>query len=103
MTLKQSSAVHIQALVSADGILLGISCKHQLLIINLASVPGGQLVNSPTAQSLVRQTVKKPSFLFNINYRINYALVISTFIELLKMYFLSGVKNGLAYFGGKSF
>ena len=54
MTLKQSSAVHIQALVSADGILLGISSKLRLLVINLASVPGGQLVNSSTAQSLER-------------------------------------------------
>jgi hypothetical protein len=62
MTLKQSSAVHIQALVSADGILLGSSSKLRHLVINLASVPGGQLVNSPTAQSLERQTVKK---LFN--------------------------------------
>ena len=48
MTLKQSSAVHIQALVPADVILLGISSKHQLLFINLASVLGRQLVNSPT-------------------------------------------------------
>ena len=54
MTLKQSSAVHIQALVSADGILPGSSSKLRLLVINLASVPGGQLVNSPTAQSLER-------------------------------------------------
>jgi len=54
LTLKQSSAVHIQALVSADGILLGISSKLRLLVINLASVPGRQLVNSPTAQSLGR-------------------------------------------------
>ena len=54
LTLQQSSAVHIQALVSADGILLGISSKLQLLFINLASVPGGQLVNSPTAQGLER-------------------------------------------------
>ena len=53
-TLKQSSAVHIQALYSADVILLGISSKLRLLVINLASVPGGQLVNSPTAQSLER-------------------------------------------------
>jgi len=52
--LKQSSAVHIQALVSADGILPGISSKLQLLFINLASVPGGQLVNSPTAAILER-------------------------------------------------
>ena len=54
MTLKQSSAVHIQALVSADVFLLGSSSKLRLLVINLASVPGGQLVNSPTAQSLDR-------------------------------------------------
>ena len=53
-TLKQSSAMHIQALVSADGILLGSSSKLRLLVINLASVPGGQSVNSPTAQSLER-------------------------------------------------
>jgi hypothetical protein len=52
MTLKQSSAVHIQASYSADGILPGSNSNNQLLIINLASVPGGQLVNSPTAQSL---------------------------------------------------
>lgn len=51
-TLKHSSAVHIQASYSADGILPGSSSKHRLLVINLASVPGGQLVNSPTAQSL---------------------------------------------------
>ncbi len=54
MTLQQSSAVHIQALVSADVILPGISSKLQHLVINLASVPGGQLVNSPTAQSPAR-------------------------------------------------
>ena len=54
MTLKQSSAVHIQALYSADVILLGSSSKLRLLVINLASVPGGQLVNSPTAQRLER-------------------------------------------------
>jgi hypothetical protein len=35
-------------------VILGISCKLRLLVINLASVPGGQLVNSPTAQSLER-------------------------------------------------
>jgi len=54
MTLKQSSAVHIQASYSADVILLGSSSKLRLLVINLASVPGRQLVNSPTAQSLER-------------------------------------------------
>jgi len=46
--------VHIQALYPAEGILLGISSKLQLLFINLASVPGGQLVNSPTAAILER-------------------------------------------------
>jgi hypothetical protein len=54
MTLKQSSAVHIQALNSADGILPDSSSKLRLLVINLASVPGGQLINSQTAQSLER-------------------------------------------------
>jgi len=54
MTLKQSSAVQIPASYSADVILPGSSFKLRLLVINLASVPGGQLVNSPTAQSLER-------------------------------------------------
>ena len=55
MTLKQSSAVHIQALYSAVVILPGSSSKLRLLAINLASFPGGQLDNSPTAQSLERK------------------------------------------------
>ncbi len=48
-TLKQSSAVHIQALVSADGILPGSSSKLQLLVIrrmlsiNLALPTGRQV------------------------------------------------------------
>ena len=46
--------MHIQALVSADGILPVIGSKLQLLFINLASVPGRQLVNSPTAAILKR-------------------------------------------------
>jgi len=54
LTVVQSSAVHIQALYPADGILLDSSFKLQLLVINLASVPGGQLVNAPTAQSSER-------------------------------------------------
>jgi hypothetical protein len=54
LTEEQSATVHIQALVSADGILLIISSKLQLLFINLASVPGGQLVNSPAAAILER-------------------------------------------------
>jgi hypothetical protein len=59
MTLKQSSAVHIQALYSADIILLGSSSKLRFLFINLASVPGGQLVNTPTAQSRERYMILK--------------------------------------------
>ncbi len=54
ITLKQSPAVHIQALVSADVILPGSSYKLRLLVINLAKVTGGQLVNFPTAQSRER-------------------------------------------------
>jgi hypothetical protein len=49
-----STFLHIQALYPADAILPGSSAKLWLLVINLASVPGGQLVNSPTAQSLER-------------------------------------------------
>lgn len=44
--------MHIQALISAYGILPGSSFKPWLLVINLASVPDGQLVNSPTAKTL---------------------------------------------------
>ena len=54
LTEEQSAVVHIQALYPADGILPVISSKHQLLVINLASVPGRQLVNSPTAAILDR-------------------------------------------------
>jgi hypothetical protein len=53
-TLQQSSAVHIPASYSADVILSGSCYKLRLLVINLASVPGRQLVNSPTVQSLER-------------------------------------------------
>ena len=42
MTSQQSAAVHIQALYPADGILPVSSSKLRLLVINLASVPGGQ-------------------------------------------------------------
>ena len=45
----------LSAAVPADGILLGSSSKLRLLVINLASVPGGQLVNSPTAAILDRK------------------------------------------------
>ena len=61
-------------MVSADGILPGSSSKLQLLIINLASVPGGQLVNSPTAQSLERWL----KYLRNIS-----KFVITIYIRLL--------------------
>ena len=48
----------------ADVILPGSSSKLRLLVINLASVPGGQFVNSPTAQSLERwqQNFDSPNF-----------------------------------------
>jgi hypothetical protein len=54
LDVETTSAMHIQALVSADGILPGISSKLQLLFINLTSVPGRQLFNSPTAAILGR-------------------------------------------------
>ena len=44
----------IPASYSADGILPGSSSKIRYLVINLASVPDGQLANSPTAQGLGR-------------------------------------------------
>ena len=53
--------MHIQASYSADGILPGNTSNLRHLVINLASVPGGQLVNSPTAQSLERNTQAKDS------------------------------------------
>jgi hypothetical protein len=46
--------MHVQSAYPADGMLLISSCYLQFLVGNLASVPGGQLVNSPTAQSLGR-------------------------------------------------
>jgi membrane protease YdiL (CAAX protease family) len=54
LTEEHSSAVHIQSLYPAVGIVLVISSKLQLLFINLASVPGRQLVNPPTAVILER-------------------------------------------------
>ena len=67
--MQHPSAVQIQALVSADVILPGSSSKLRLLVINLASVPVGQLVNSPTAQSLnvVRHSAEDPINLINQN------------------------------------
>ncbi|MBL0202170.1 MAG: hypothetical protein IPP81_19040 [Chitinophagaceae bacterium] len=60
MTLQQSSAVHIQALVSADGILPGFVGQLRLLVINLASAPSGQLVNSPTTKATARWWQQTP-------------------------------------------
>jgi len=54
LTEIQSSAVKIPTLYPPDGILPSIRSYHQFLIINLASVTGGQLVNSPTAASRQR-------------------------------------------------
>ena len=66
MTLKQSSAVHIQALVSADRILLGSSTKLRLIVINLASVTGRQLVNSPLhkAPNVVRHLLTPNMYIY---------------------------------------
>ena len=47
---------HIQALYSVDVLLLGSSSELRLLVIDLALVPGGQLIKSPTVQSLERCT-----------------------------------------------
>ena len=44
----------LSALVSAEGILPGSSSGLRLLAINLASVPGRQLVNSLTTHRLKR-------------------------------------------------
>lgn len=49
-----SSEVQIQALYSADENRRAV-VKHQLLIINLTSVQGGQLVNFQTTQRLERR------------------------------------------------
>jgi len=46
--------MQVQSAYPADGMLLISSFYLQFLVSNLASVPGGQLVNSPTAQSLGR-------------------------------------------------
>ena len=51
MTLKQSSAVRIQALVSTEGNLFGCSSKPWHLVKSLASLSGRPLVNFQTAPS----------------------------------------------------
>jgi hypothetical protein len=48
-----------QALISADGILPGSIANNQLLIINLALVPSGQLVNSLAVLSLTMYKRKR--------------------------------------------
>jgi hypothetical protein len=54
LTEDQSAVMLVQPVYPADGMLLISSFYLQFLVSNLASVPGGQLVNSPTAQSLGR-------------------------------------------------
>lgn len=54
LTEDQSAVMQVQSAYPADGMLLISSFYLQFLVSNLASVPGGQLVNSPTAQSLKR-------------------------------------------------
>jgi hypothetical protein len=56
LTEDQSAVMQVQSAYPADGILLISSFYLQFLVSNLASVPGGQLVNSPAAQSLGRCT-----------------------------------------------
>lgn len=69
--------MHIQALYSADVILPGSSSKLRLLVINLASVPGRQFVNSPTAQSLKRYVP-----LYDDTFRMTKTFFILTFFIL---------------------
>lgn len=92
MTLKQSSAVHIQALVSADGILPGSSSNLRHLVINLASVPGRQLVNSPTAQSLERCASLLQSFFMKKNTG-RYLLL--GILASIKVYLRPSIKKSL--------
>ena len=54
----------LSAAVSAEGNLLGSISKLRLLVIILALVLGGQLVNSPTAQCLERCALCLSTFRF---------------------------------------
>lgn len=64
-TLKQSSAVHIQALFSADVILLGSSSKLRHLVINLDLVSGGRLVISHPHKALNYSCKFQPKTIIN--------------------------------------
>ena len=57
-----SAVVHYLAFVPADVFQFGFCLYFQLLVINLAAVPGGRFSNSKTTPSPDRQTVKKLSF-----------------------------------------
>ena len=61
-------------MVSADVILPGTGSKLRLLFINLASVPGGQLVNSPTAAILDR---KRQYYRYSKNFEMKINLTLS--------------------------
>ncbi len=76
LTLKQSAAVHVPALYSADGILLSLSNNNEHFIINLAAVTGRQLVNSQTAQSLERCTIGLQKIVKNFFYSIFYSILL---------------------------
>jgi hypothetical protein len=63
MTLKQSPAGHIQALVSADGILQGSGFKLHLLVKNLASgsrADGRLFPSLHKTHYVIRQLMKSP-------------------------------------------
>jgi hypothetical protein len=60
MTLKKSSAVHIQALYLADVILPGSISKLQLLVINLA-LPTGRQVQFRAVSWSIPQLHKAPN------------------------------------------
>ena len=71
MTLKQSSEVHIQAVVSGDVILPGINCKLRLLVINLASFPADswsipQLHKAINVVRHFKQTLRLTNYILTI-------------------------------------
>ena len=72
--MKESSAVHIQALYSVDVILPGSRSERRLLVINLASVPG-----RPLAAILNDISFYETDFFCNCFYLINFSLRIDKF------------------------
>ena len=79
---------------------VAVQCSADSFVVNQTLVLRINICgeNRHLRQAANRQTVKKPSFLFNSNYRINCTLDRTSFMRELKMYFLSEVKNALAYF-----